>query len=254
MRLRLREEVHRARRRPAERRNVDPREVVVRDHEAARPRHAILAVDTQPRHERASAPPMTGLPIAHAASTRFTRRALADERFDPPDDVLHVHARRVDLLRVPGRLHPLGVLLVAHADVRGERVCADPRPVRHAASRTLVAVGDEIDLHLGLRCDDGADVAALDHDVAVAAELALPLPHHLAHGRVPRDDGNHSIDALLANRRRDVLARRSRPDLRDRTSRAPPARARRARRPHRGRARDTSRATSAARYIAPVSR
>ena len=73
-----------------------------------------------------------------------------------------------------------------------------PIPGRSAIAppRTLVAVGDEIDLHLGVRRDDRADVASLDHDVAVAPELALPLAHHLAHGRMARDDRNHPVDAV----------------------------------------------------------
>ena len=67
-------------------------------------------------------------------------------------------------------------------------------------------VGDEIHLDLGLRRDDGADVAALDHDVALLAELPLPLAHHLAHRRVPRDDRDHPVDPRVADRRRDVGA------------------------------------------------
>ena len=44
-----------------------------------------------------------------------------------------------------------------------------PGPVGHAPLRPLVAVGDEIHLHLSARRDDGADVAPLDHDVALVA-------------------------------------------------------------------------------------
>ena len=84
--------------------------------------------------------------------------------------------------------------------VGGERVGADAGPLGDAALRALVAVGDEVHLHLGVGSDDGADVAALDHDVAVAPELALPLAHHLAHGVMARDDGDHPVDARLADR------------------------------------------------------
>ena len=52
--------------------------------------------------------------------------------------------------------------------------------------------------------DDGADVAALDHDVALGGELALALAHHLAHLGVARDDRNHPVDAHLPDRRGDV--------------------------------------------------
>ena len=77
-----------------------------------------------------------------------------------------------------------------------------PMSGRSASRRRArtVRVGDEVDLHLGVGRDDGADVAALDHDVALAAELALPLAHHLAHLRVPRDDRHHPVDARLADR------------------------------------------------------
>ena len=67
-------------------------------------------------------------------------------------------------------------------------------------ARAHLGVGDEVDLHLGVGRDDGADVAALDHDVAVAAELALPLAHHLAHLGVPRDDRHHPVDPRLPDR------------------------------------------------------
>ena len=87
-----------------------------------------------------------------------------------------------------GRLHARRVALVAETQVGGERVGADAGPLGDAPLRTLVAVGDEEHLHLGVRSDDRADVAPLDHDVAVAAELALPLAHHLAHGVMARHD------------------------------------------------------------------
>src|SRR5581483_3482018 len=98
------------------------------------------------------------------------------------------------------RLHALRVLLVAHAQVGRERIGADAGPLGAAPAGTLLAIGGEIDLHLGIRCDDGADVAALDDDVAVLAELALPFAHHFAHGRVAGNDGNHPVDARAADR------------------------------------------------------
>ena len=63
-------------------------------------------------------------------------------------------------------------------------------------------VGDEADLHLGVRHDDDADVAPLDHRVALSAELALPLAHHLAHLRMPGDDRDGRVDLGLADRAR----------------------------------------------------
>ena len=67
-------------------------------------------------------------------------------------------------------------------------------------------VGDEVNLYLGLRCDDGADVAALDDDVALVPERPLPLAHHLAHLRVARDDRDELVDVGLADRGGDVGA------------------------------------------------
>ena len=101
-----------------------------------------------------------------------------------------------------GRLHPCRVALVAEAQVGGERVGADAGPLGDPPLRALLAVGDEEHLHLGVGSDDGADVASLDHDVAVAPELPLPLAHHLAHGVMARHDRHHPVDARLADRGR----------------------------------------------------
>ena len=85
--------------------------------------------------------------------------------------------------RVVGRLHVRRVALVAEPQVGRERVGADPGPLGEPPRGAHAGVGDEVDLHLGVRRDDGADVAALDHDVALLAERALALAHHLAHLR-----------------------------------------------------------------------
>ena len=99
---------------------------------------------------------------------------------------------RVDLDGVRGRLHADVVGLVAQLEVGRERVGADVGPLGLAAARADRRVGDEVDLHLGLRRDDRADVAALDHDVALGPELALALAHHLAHLGVAGDDRDRS--------------------------------------------------------------
>ena len=91
-----------------------------------------------------------------------------------------------------GGTHARGVALVAQAEVGRERVAADLRPLGEAALRAHRGIGDEIHLHLGVGRDDGADVASLDDDVALVTELALPLAHHLAHGRMARDDRHHA--------------------------------------------------------------
>ena len=109
-------------------------------------------------------------------------------------------------MRVLRRAHARGVALVAEAEIRRERVAADLRPLGEAALRAHRRVGDEVHLHLGVGRDDRADVASLDDDVAVVAELALALAHHFAHGRMPRDDRHHPVDLRAADRRGDVGA------------------------------------------------
>jgi hypothetical protein len=140
------------------------------------------------------------LPTVQTTSSDFTRRRSVRARLDPVDDVRDLEVRRVDLGRVGRRLHPGRVALVAEAQVGGERVGPDAGPFGDASLCTLVPIGDEEDLHVGVGRDDGADVAALDHDVAVAPELPLPLPHHLAHGGMARYDWHHPVDTSLADR------------------------------------------------------
>ena len=94
--------------------------------------------------------------------------------------------------------------LVAELEVGREGVRADLGPLGLPAQSANARVGLEIDLHLGLGGDDGADVPAFDHDVAIGAELALALAHHLAHLGVPRDHRHHAVDPNLADRVGDV--------------------------------------------------
>ena len=205
-----------------------------------------------------TSPPKNGRPTSQAncVAVHWPRRGepLLDELLDAIDDVVDLEVGRVDLLRVGRRAHARGVALVADAQVGRERVAADVGALGLAPARTHVAVRVEVDLHLRVRRDDGADVAALDHDVALLAELALALAHDLADRRMTRDDRDLPVDARLADRRghvrsgdRDAAAvAERRPDS--------PRRARRAahRRPS-GRPRCIASHVSA-RYIAPVSR
>ena len=87
------------------------------------------------------------------------------------------------------RLHAGRVALVAEPQVGRERVGADVGPLGWRRARADVAVRDEVDLHLGVGRDDGADVPALDDGVALLRELALALAHHLADLRMAGDDG-----------------------------------------------------------------
>ena len=107
---------------------------------------------------------------------------------------------------VRGRLH-----VIASFSSRTRRSVASasaPMPGRSHERRAAATarVGDEIDLDLGVGRDDRADVAALDDDVALLPERALPLAHHLAHGVVARDDGDELVDVGLADRGRSRRA------------------------------------------------
>src|SRR5512133_3194532 len=143
------------------------------------------------------------------ASSSATSRRLtgANQLFDLRDHVLDVEIGGVDLVRVLSRPHPGGVALVAKAQVSGKHVRPDLGPLGQAAVGAHRAVGVQVDLHGGLRGDDGADVATLDHDVAVLGELLLARTHHLAHGRVARDDRDEAVDVGLADRGGDVGVR-----------------------------------------------
>src|SRR5690606_13547913 len=64
----------------------------------------------------------------------------------------------------------------------------------------------QVDLDLGAGGDDGADVAALDHDVAVADDLPLQVDEALADLGHRRDGGDGRGDLVLADRPRHVDA------------------------------------------------
>jgi hypothetical protein len=71
--------------------------------------------------------------------------------------------------------------LVPRAQVGGERVGVQLGPLGKAAAGAHPGVGLEVDLHGCAGTTTGADVAALDDDVAVVGELPLAVAHHLAH-------------------------------------------------------------------------
>ena len=89
-----------------------------------------------------------------------------------------------------------------------KRVGADVGTLGLSPARTNRRVGLQVDLHLGVGRDDGADVTALDHCVPLLGELALAFSHDLAHLVVPRDDGNHAVDPRLTDHRGHVDVRR----------------------------------------------
>ena len=127
-------------------------------------------------------------------------------------------------------------------------------PLRARAARARTLVGDEVDLHLGVGRDDGADVAALDHGVPLAGELALALAHHVAHLLVAGDDGT-------SGRSRDlrIAAVTSLPSIETRAAASNVTGLLARERAERGLRRSSSSPRSSAshvsaRYIAPVSR
>ena len=99
-----------------------------------------------------------------------------------------------------------GIALVAAAHLVGEHLDLHPVPLGVPARRPHLGVGVEPDLELGMRRHDLADVAALDHRVALLGELTLALAHHLAHLLVPRDDGHGRVDLGRADLGRHVVA------------------------------------------------
>src|SRR5882672_915862 len=66
--------------------------------------------------------PTTATVPAKSVIARLGRRARADDPLDAIDDLVGGEVRRVDQLRVLGRLHAGGVALIAGAQVGGERV------------------------------------------------------------------------------------------------------------------------------------
>ena len=94
MRLDLRHEVDRARAGGAERRRVDPVEVVAGDHETARQRDALLAVDLHPAGEldgRADRRAADGPDLVRGRAQ--VAHSLLHERLDPVDDLLEAEER-----------------------------------------------------------------------------------------------------------------------------------------------------------------
>src|SRR5256886_5321271 len=89
------------------------------------------------------------------------RLSFANELLDSADDVLDVELGRVDLNRVLRRHHPLGVALVPDPEAGRERVGADLRALGAPALGTRLALGAQVDLHVGARAHHGADVASL---------------------------------------------------------------------------------------------
>src|SRR3990170_3885130 len=129
-----------------------------------------------------------------------------DQPLDPVDDVVDGEVRRVDRLRVRRRAHLGRVALVAQAQVGGKRLGADLGPLFAAPASTLPRVGDEVDLHLGVGTDDGADVTPFDDGVAHLGELALALSHHLPHLGMARHRRDDAVDARGADLLRDLGA------------------------------------------------
>src|SRR6266700_4265037 len=120
--------------------------------------------------------------------------AFADELLDPADDVLDVELGRVDLHRVGRGHHSLCVALVADAEVGCERVGPDLGALGEPTLGPGLALGVQVDLHIGTGADDRADVAALDHRVTDVRELALTGPHDRPDRGMTSYDRHHAVD------------------------------------------------------------
>lgn len=80
--------------------------------------------------------------------------------------------------------------------------------LQHAAAGALTRVGGQEDLDLRVREHDGADVAALGHDIAVLGGAALVDEHGGAHARIGRDLGHVGVDLRGCGWRPKRLGRR----------------------------------------------
>src|SRR5437667_251289 len=58
----------------------------------------------------------------------------------------------------------------------------------------------------GAKIRTGVPITTRPTAQTASTRLALPCPHHLAHGRMSRHDGHHPVDARLPDGRRDVDA------------------------------------------------
>ena len=78
------------------------------------------------------------------------------------------------------------------------------RGIGRPPPRALLGRGIEIDLHVGVRKDDRADVAAFHDDAAAGAHLPLAFDEHRPHARQARDGRRRAIDLRRADRARHV--------------------------------------------------
>ena len=138
------------------------------------------------------------------AGWSLTRAPRQDELLDPRDHLVDVEARSYRSSSASGAVALRERRARREAEVGGERVRADLGPLCLSALCAHPRVGLEVDLHLGLGGDDGADVPPFDHGVAIGAELPLAVTIDLAHLGVPRDHRHHAVDPNLADRVGDV--------------------------------------------------
>ena len=100
-----------------------------------------------------------------------------------------------------------GVALVAVAEIGGERLRVDARSVRRAPARALVLVGEQEDLHLGVRVRRRVPMSRPSiTESPPSGERALPLAHDLAHLGMARDRRHEAVDLGVSDRSRHVLA------------------------------------------------
>src|SRR4029453_8066989 len=121
--------------------------------------------------------------------TAVSDTAPADERFDERDDAVHIERGGVDEDSVRSRLHGRRIALVTQPEIRGQRIGTDVGPLRLTTPRADARVSREVNLDVGARRDDGADVAAFHHRVRLGGALALALAHDRGHPRRLADAG-----------------------------------------------------------------
>ena len=135
---------------------------------------------------------------------------------DLVDHVLDRDARRIDRDGVcradEGRRRARPVAPIARLQSGGhfrERCASPSRRVQRIERSTACAFlgrGVQEDLDVSIRKHDGPDVAPLDDDASLLAQLALLSVEHLAHPGLAGDGRGRRVDLGSANRFRDVLS------------------------------------------------
>src|ERR1700674_625092 len=146
-------------------------------------------------------PPMT----AKGSNPLPARSDGLDNIDGGPDAALYIQMRVIEKVsircRFQGRNGPVPVAFVAFEDIRQYRSLIGvlpPRPrFQGPAAGADVWVGDDEDLHIGVRADHGTDIAAIEHRAGrIRRKLPLKIQQNLAHLRNRRDHRGGLADLL----------------------------------------------------------